>query len=433
MPQFYLNPYGPVQLNIEELDSETWHFDKNVNLPNVRTIRRYGMHDKLSVDLSGKRVMILIGEHRPFKEYDVKAIEDFCQNHNAVVYADHISNYHGEYTINGNQVAAPLSQTLFNQEYLPDVVLTLGGLTGDYGIYNLLIQAPPEKVEHWRINRDGDVVDTYGKLTKIFEMEFSDFHDNVVETEINPVHTYYEELANLQDSCDLSVELPFSNMYVAQQLHTKIPNNSIMHYAILNSFRVWNLFPLDKSIHCFSNVAAFGIDGCMSAMIGQSVIAKDSLVFHITGDLSFFYDMNSLGIRHINNNVRIILVNNNGGMTFKYGDLQYHTEVGDYIAGDNHFKNAKGWAETCGFKYFAATNKEDFAKIEDVFCQPSNVPILIEAFVKEDDERKAEQIFFDKNRIQTSVEKGKSYLKQTIKKVAGGQAISMVKQILGKG
>ena len=52
----------------------------------------------------------------------------------------------------------------------------------------------------------------------------------------------------------------------------------------------------------------------MSVMIGESV-ETDELTFLITGDLAFFYDLNALGIRHIKNNVRILLVNNNGGQS----------------------------------------------------------------------------------------------------------------------
>ena len=64
------NTYGPVQLNIEALDSETWNINEKCTLPNVRVIRRiYPWEDFKSFQLSGKRVMILIGEHLPFTSF----------------------------------------------------------------------------------------------------------------------------------------------------------------------------------------------------------------------------------------------------------------------------------------------------------------------------------------------------------------------------
>lgn len=78
-----------------------------------------------------------------------------------------------------------------------------------------------------------------------------------------------------------------------------------MQFSILNSLRIWNFFHISSSIECYSNVGAFGIDGGLSTLIGQS-LATDKLCFIIVGDLAFFYDMNALSIRHVSNNVRIL-------------------------------------------------------------------------------------------------------------------------------
>ena len=95
-----------------------------------------------------------------------------------------------------------------------------------------------------------------------------------------------------------------------------IPDGSVVHPAILSSLSSWDYFPMSKDIHSSANVGGFGIDGCMSTLIGAS-FATNKLCFCITGDLAFFYDMNSLGCREIGSNVRILLINNNLGMTFK--------------------------------------------------------------------------------------------------------------------
>ena len=175
--------------------------------------------------------------------------------------------------------------------------------------------------------------------------------------------------------------------YAAQQLHDKIPKNSIVQFSILNSLRIWNLFPIDSSIQCYSNVGAFGIDGGMSTFLGQSVVS-DNMCFLVIGDLAFFYDMNSLGIRHIRNNVRILLVNNNGGVEFKL-DYSDHSSIDQYIAAANHFKNAKGWCETCGFEYLSASSKQEFDDVYMKFLSKNDKPLLLELFVSDNDEYRA--------------------------------------------
>ncbi len=75
-------------------------------------------------------------------------------------------------------------------------------------------------------------------------------------------------------------------------------------------------------------------------MIGQS-LATDKMCFMIIGDLAFLYDMNSISIRGIKNNVRILLVNNNGGIEFKMDSMNDYEFIDKYIAAGDHFKMLK--------------------------------------------------------------------------------------------
>lgn len=46
---------GPVQLNLEELDSETWLLDETTQLSPVRKIERYELNDNWTFDFIGKK------------------------------------------------------------------------------------------------------------------------------------------------------------------------------------------------------------------------------------------------------------------------------------------------------------------------------------------------------------------------------------------
>ena len=116
---------------------------------------------------------------------------------------------------------------------------------------------------------------------------------------------------------DKEEQIPFSSLWMAQKMHKKIPSGSVMHFGILNSLRCWNCYELDSTIRGYSNTGGFGIDGGVSSLIGASLVNPDKLYFGIFGDLAFFYDMNSIGNRHIGSNVRIMVVNNGLGGEFK--------------------------------------------------------------------------------------------------------------------
>lgn len=420
---------GPVQLNIEELDSETWVFDNNLSLPDVRMIKRYkSVVDDF--DFRNKRIMLLIGESMPCSEKTKKAIEEFCEGHDVFVYTNHLSNYHGKYSINANLLVGGMSQEIFDSEMKPDVLITFGGITGDYHAYKHLFSLKKHISEHWRISEDGDVVDTYNQLTRVYQMSVEEFFNGWDNSEKDN-HSYFAKWSLLEKKINRNIEIPFSNIYVAQQLCDRIPANSYMNYAILNSLRSWLFFNIDDSIKCFSNVASFGIDGCMSTFLGESVVTEE-LCFLIIGDLSFLYDINAIGIRHIKNNVRIVLVNNNGGVEFKLGDLQYKTDVGSFIAADNHFRNAKGWAETQGFKYISANNKNEFKNATEEFLSESEKSIIMEIFTEPNDEKEAGRKILYENRNETLSEEMISELKKTIKSFIGEKNVSKLKNILKK-
>lgn len=423
---------GPVQLNIEELDNETWSFDYNIEtLPETRAVFRYQYWNHLDPnELKGKRVLLLIGEHLPFSNEERKAMESFANSHDVFIYSNHTSNYFGKYALNGNPLAATVTPALFLEEYLPDILITIGGLTGDYAIYTPLFNAPEGSFEHWRINIDGDVVDTYGKLTRIYEMRIEDFLNKMTSDSLS-AHSYYEKWKQGVESIKYKIDIPLSNLYAAIKLCNKIPADSYMNYAILNSLRVWGYVQIDPSIKSFSNLAAFGIDGCMSTAFGESV-STDGLTFLITGDLAFYYDMNALGIRHLRNNVRVLLCNNNGGMEFKFGTLFTKVDVGSYIAADNHFKNCEGWAKTNGFDYRSVQSKKEFDEIIDFFISPSEKPILVELFTTPEDERQANQTFLKENWQGTSLDMVKTEIKKAAKCLLNDKEIGIVKKIIGK-
>ncbi len=399
------NGKGPVQLNIPWQDFEISPVDRHIQ----KTIKRYTSFNEQD-KLKGKKIMIVAGEHRPYDKETLEAINAFCRTHDCMIYTNHLSNLHTEYAINGNLFLStnPLDSELKN--LLPDILISIGGQTGDYPFY-LTFSKTQYLFEHWSINEGGNVVDTYDKLTAIYQMDIKDFFLSAVSSSSS--HMFLDSWREKTSEYVYTLDLPLSNTYVAAALHDKLPKNSTVNFAILNSLRNWNLFPIDASIKCFANVAAFGIDGCTSMLIGESVLS-DELHFLITGDLAFFYDLNSLGIRHIKNNVRILIINNNGGVEFKMaGNVDQNKKTDLFIAAANHFKNAKGWAETCGFAYISAFSHDEFNVHYTAFLKESSQPVVFEIFTKDIDEAAAYRKLIDCNKKKDT----KYYIKAGIRKI----------------
>lgn len=411
--ELFHNGKGPVQLCIPWLDFKISEIE-----PLNKVIKRVSTVDINKFDVTGKRILIVIGEHRPFSINERKAIEYFCQNTDTVIYTNHLSNFSNNYSVNANLLLSVIDDKEFDK-IKPDILITIGGQTGDYPLYLRFSKTIYNNMEHWRISEDGNISDTYDKLTYVFQGKEEDFFMNVCENHV--VHHYIEVWKNQLKNLTRNVNVPFSNVSIAQFLHTKLPSESIIQFSILNSLRVWNLFDLNPDIECYSNVGAFGIDGGMSTLIGQSVITK-KLSFMVIGDLAFFYDMNSLGIRHIKNNLRILLINNNGGVEFKLNGEDKNI-VDNYIAAANHYGNSKGWAESCNFKYLSASNMNEFESVYNEFLSASDKPIILEAFILDKNESEAYHSLINKNKKIDA----KQILKNSVKKIIGENNYKKIK------
>ena len=401
---------GPIQLNVPMLDSELSSYD-TPNLPVVKVIQNVNQDNCVDLQIEKKKILVVVGENRGLCD---SSLIKFAMSHNVAIYVNHLSNMSNEYTVQGNALLAVTDQAYFDMNLCPDVLITIGGQTGDYSLFNKLSKTN-KKYEHWRFSIEGKVVDTYDHLTKVINITSDDFFSLMSKRQCCD-NTYFGAWYSAVNSICLDVDVPLSNIYVAQQLHRIIPQNSLVNFSIHNSLRVWNYFPFKNYVRCFCNVAAFGIDGCMSTFIGQSV-CTDSLCYLIIGDLSFFYDMNSIGIRHIKNNIRIILINNNGGMEFKLGENQENNSHTDqYVAASGHFKNSRGWALTNNFMYIPINNKEEFDTHKEVLIKESTQPILMEVFVNDVDENTAYISLRKANDKRSVLRKTASLIKNTLLK-----------------
>lgn len=368
------NGCGPVHINLTTTYKGTFN---TIKLPSVRVINRLIDIKKLP-ELKNKKIAIFIGAHKKFTIDEILSIEAFCKKRQAVVLCDHSSSYIGGYRILSSLICSNYSRIDPEWKKIkPDVVLHLGETSGDYASMRVL----EEKAEVWRISEDGELRDRGGNLRYVYQgTELSFFEGFGEGDEENDYYSIWTEKDN-QLRSNLPT-LPFSNLWIASELSQKLPNDSYLNLAILNTLRSWNFFKVDKSINCSSNVGGFGIDGCMSTLVGASLINPDKLYFGVIGDLAFFYDINVIANRHVGNNIRIMLINNGGGSEFKISShigSQFGDETDEYIAAGGHFcsgelnksaiisknerkKNslAKSWADTLGFVYISSTSKEEF-------------------------------------------------------------------------
>ncbi len=378
---------GPVHINLETNYSKVYLPQP---LPEIRSISRVCYGDDFPTLGEYSRIAIMVGSHTQWSNHLTEIVDDFCKNHNAIVLCDHCSNYKGKYRILANLIT---QQYYFNSIIKSaDFVIHIGDISAsNYGI-NM------KKV--WRVCEDGEIRDTYKKLSVVFEMTEEKFFEYYSEIEIKGENTFYREcqseISNIRDNIP---EIPFSNAWIASVTADKLPQNSVIHFGILNSLRTWNYFEIPQSCLESSNTGGFGIDGSLSTIIGASLVKQNVLHYCVLGDLAFFYDMNALGNHNIGNNIRILLVNNGRGTEFRLSGSQgrqFEEDCDSYIAAAGHYGNksknlVKHYAEDLGFDYYSAESKEEFLNILPDFVDPKlkEKSAIFEVFTESENENTA--------------------------------------------
>ena len=383
------NGGGPTHINLVTASSSNFAVKE---IAPVRKISLYLKEDNFPEVPQGK-VGIFVGAHEKWSDELTAAVDNFCEVYNAMVICDPTSNYKGKYRILMPLLCEQAKEKVGGEQL--DLMIQIGFVS------SMLFKKA--KVM-WRVARDGVVRDTFRKTNSIFQMSELDFFTKMVEGKDKKENTVYSEYKERYDSLLHSLpELPFSNIWVAQQLSGQLPENSVLHLGIRNSLRSWGYFDIPNSVLSYCNTGGFGIDGGISSLIGASIVNQQSLFFGVFGDLLFFYDMNSLGNRDIKSNLRIIVINNGLGQEFKNvsfpGSLLLGEDIDKFTAAKGHFACqsktlVKDYAENLGFEYLTASNKEEFAKVYKRFItkELTERPMLFEIFTNTKDETEAHHL-----------------------------------------
>lgn len=383
------NGGGPTHINLVTASSSNFAVKE---IAPVRKISLYLKEDKFPEVPQGK-VGIFVGAHEKWSDELTAAVDNFCEVYNAMVICDPTSNYKGKYRILMPLLCEQAKEEVGGEQL--DLMIQIGFVS------SMLFKKA--KVM-WRVAKDGVVRDTFRKTNSIFQMPELDFFTKMVEGKDKKENTVYSEYKERYDSLLHSLpELPFSNIWVAQQLSGQLPENSVLHLGIRNSLRSWGYFDIPNSVLSYCNTGGFGIGGGISSLIGASMVNQQSLFYGVFGDLLFFYDMNSLGNRDIKPNLRIIVINNGLGQEFKNvsfpGSLLLGEDIDKFTAAKGHFACqsktlVKDYAENLGFEYLTASNKEEFVKVYKRFItkEVTERPMLFEIFTNTKDETEAHHL-----------------------------------------
>ncbi len=378
---------GPVHINVPI--SEPFFLLPVNELPQARVITRYqglNVYDKDYEPLIERlnryqKKMIVVGQMNLIYLFDKRYTKSLYKHF--AWFTENISNK----TIPGMPIKniEPLLCSMDNEalkKMKPDLLITYGGHIISKRLKKFLRKHKP--AEHWHVSADGEVVDLFGSLTTIIEMDPFEFLEKISSRMENKAPEYPRQWEALSKAIP-QAEFDYSEMSAIGKVITGLPAPCSLHLANSSAVRYAQLFDVPQDVEILSNRGVNGIEGSLSTAIGYST-ASDKLNFIIIGDLSFFYDMNALWNNNYGSNIRILMLNNSGGEIFHaLPGLELHDNAKSFIIA-NHAASAKSWAEDRGLEYMCAHNNDELENNLTHFLEPSitSRPMLLEVFTEKD-------------------------------------------------
>ncbi len=373
---------GPVHINIPLNEPLYQYSSKIPNFPIVKkqlTERKYQLQQKLITEWNdSKKILILAGTLDKNPQLK-KLLEQLAKNHSTVILTEINSNLHHEKFF--PHIDRYLSS--FDEEdydtFAPDLLITIGQNVVSKRIKEFLRNKKIAK--HWHIDPYWQP-DTYFSLTEKINTYPELFFSQLISKISLEPNDYYNIWNMKKEKLELKHQeyaqsIKFSDFKIYDILRNKIPNKYHIHLSNSSIIRYAQLFDFKENHTFYCNRGANGIDGSTSTAMGFAMVSTSPILL-ITGDLSFFYDINGLWNQYIPPQTRIIIINNGGGDIFRIIPGPDSSNAINKFIATQHNKNAKYFAKAFDFEYSSVNNQDDFELSLTTFFTPSSLPKILE-------------------------------------------------------
>jgi 2-succinyl-5-enolpyruvyl-6-hydroxy-3-cyclohexene-1-carboxylate synthase len=391
-------PKGPVHINAPFREPLYPKANEQTSFtPDVRIIEQHKSAHTLDESLKNKvandwpyfKRVLVVAAQSDFDARLQQAVENFSRKHQVPVVCDIISNLNGfDDAITFSDLFLGQAPDAIKKSLQPDLLITYGKSLVSKNLKLFLRKYTP--LRHWHIQSAGIATDPFKTLTDSYlasPTAFFNFLESLprnAEFESQKQNNYLklwevEKRRAIRTIQEFFPQEELSELEVVKEVLDFLPDSTNLHLANSMSVRYANLLGLNsskKSIQVFSNRGTSGIDGCSSTAVGHALASQKMNVL-ITGDLAFFYDRNAFWHNYALPNLRILLLNNHGGLIFNMIDgPASQPEASEYFITRQKL-NAQKLCEEFGFDHLKLDNKRKIRNyIKDFFDPEPRTKVL---------------------------------------------------------
>ena len=353
--------YGMETYDLDKVTPEFYALEKTNKSPEKELIKSF------SKQLSeAKKVMILAGQMPP-NETLHNILEQYSHLENVVILTETTSNLNLKKAVDTiDRLIMPIANTNAIKDFMPDLLITIGGNIVSKKVKALLRDYQPQK--HWHISEFDSGLDTFQSLTNEIVCDPVVFLSELLtdSTQIEK-SDYNENWQSLKKASQAGHEeyiskLEYADFYAFREVLSRITAPASIHMANSSPVRYVQLFGHREDVKYYGNRGTSGIDGCTSTAAGIAKASPDENHFLITGDTAFQYDINGLWNRDFPQNLKIILINNGGGGIFRIIEGPDRVEELEDFFEAYHPVDFEMTAKAHGLEYFNAHDKTSLSQ-----------------------------------------------------------------------
>jgi 2-succinyl-5-enolpyruvyl-6-hydroxy-3-cyclohexene-1-carboxylate synthase len=297
------------------------------------------------------------------------------------------------------------------ENYRPDLLITFGGAIVSKKLKEFLRKYQPK--QHWHLSDKNEHIDTFQCLTHVLQntiefvieklenlkIENSDNNRNKSDNYQKLWNDLSEKVKNKQQ--EFLFKTPFSDFKayhsIFQHLTPNFPNHNSeirnpksdinLHLGNSSPVRYASYFDVAKEVLVNSNRGVSGIDGTVSTAAGAAYV-NNKLTILITGDLAFMYYSNGLWNPKLPSNLRVIVINNQGGNIFRIiNDDKNLPELNEYFE-TPHSASIEHICKGYFIPYYFCDSENGLQESLKVFFEPNGKSAVLE--IKTDSKLSAE-------------------------------------------
>jgi len=334
-------------------------------------------------------VLIVAGQQHDDTN-SVSSLTHFFQTHNIPIVGDIITNLHAiEKLVRHADVFLGQASAAVKKTLHPDLLITFGQSVISKNLKLFIREHAPKA--HWHIQPAGLVADPFKSITQVFHTTPAAFFnflstlqsaDSFRQQKQNNFNKLWEveERRALRALDEFFPQSDLAELELVREVISQLPPDANLHVANSMSVRYANFIGLtaaQKDVHVYANRGTSGIDGCTSTAVGHALAGTRPNVL-ITGDLAFFYDRNAFWHNYALPNLRVVVLNNHGGVIFKMIDGPGTMPEADEYFVTHQKLNARKLCEEFEFEYLKLDNKRKLKNLLKDFFEPDGKTKVLE-------------------------------------------------------